>query len=201
MQDLVFTVGHSTHSVENFLHLLRVNGITAIGDVRSSPYSRSNSQFNREFLKKSLKEAGIAYVFLGDELGARSNNPLVYQNGKAAYHLIAQTEAFKAGLERVRDGSKTFNIALMCAEKDPLNCHRTILVGRYLAQRGVRIKHILADGSIEEHDDAIGRLVAQLGLHQEDMFGSSDEFRNEAYAIQGERIAYEDEKMKDGSNS
>ena len=132
MCEVVFTIGHSTHPPERFLALLRQHGITALCDVRSRPYSRLNGQFNRENLQESLRESGITYVFLGKELGARSEDASCYVRGKVQYDHLARTELFKKGLDRVRQGMKDYRIALMCAEKDPLVCHRAILVARHL---------------------------------------------------------------------
>lgn len=186
----MFTVGHSSHPLEAFLALLVRHGISAVADVRSSPYSRMNPQFNREDLKKALKASGIAYVFLGEELGARSDNPECYEGGKVRYDRLARTGAFKRGLERVRAGAADYRLALMCAEKEPLDCHRTILVARHLQEQGLDVQHILADGSLEPHAEAIERLKAQLAIG-EDLLRPAEAATREAYALQGERIAYE----------
>lgn len=187
----IYTVGHSTQSFEKFLGLLRKQGITAIADVRSAPYSRFNPQFNREKLGASLKPNGIRYVFLGKELGARSDDDCCYVDGKVQYKLLAKTTLFQSGINRVIEGAESHKIALMCAEKDPLDCHRTILVARELARRGVEVIHILRDGSIESHSDAISRLVAKMGLGEADMFRSEELTVDDAYETQGERIAYD----------
>lgn len=192
MSDMFYTVGHSTHDIDKFIRLIGQHGITTICDVRSSPYSRMNPQFNRESLKQTLREHGIAYLFLGKELGARSNDPSCYVGDKVQYDRLAKTALFASGLERVRDSMKTHKIALMCAEKDPLACHRTILVTRTLCADGLSAQHILEDGSVESHDQALSRLLRQLKLPEDDMFRSKDEWIEDAYAIQGKRIAYEE---------
>jgi uncharacterized protein (DUF488 family) len=187
----VFTIGHSTHSQEHFMTLLREHGITALCDVRSKPYSRMNPQFNRDILEKVLPEQGIAYRFLGKELGARSDDPNCYEGGKVQYWRLAQTDLFKHGLRRVCRGVRDrFRIALMCAEKEPLECHRTILVARHLAALGIPVAHIHADGHIESHDAALSRLTRILHLPEQDMFHSQEELTAEAYRRQEERIAY-----------
>lgn len=191
MDSIIFTIGHSTHSIEYLLELLNLHRITAVGDVRSSPYSRVNPQFNRETLKQALSGARIAYVFLGRELGARSDDPECYDGNKVSYERLAETPEFKSGLERVHDGSLKFRLALLCAEKEPLDCHRTILVSRQLQGMGVQVQHILADGSVESHEDAMARLLRQLGLPQTDMFRSAKDIEEEAYQRQGTRIAYQ----------
>lgn len=188
MQQTLYTVGHSTHVVEHFISLLQMHGITALCDVRSKPYSRANPQFNREELKKDLKDACIAYVFLGKELGGRTADAACYDRGRVDYGRLARTELFRRGLERVREGAAKYRIALMCAEKEPLDCHRTVLVARHLSDMGFAIEHIHADGTLESHADAVQRLVRNLALsEQEDMFRSPAEV---AYEIQGRRIAY-----------
>ena len=191
MSDCVFTIGHSTHEIERFLEFLRAHGITAVGDVRSNPYSRMNPQYNREPLKAVLTAAGIAYVFLGRELGARSDDPSCYQAGKVQYDRLARTPLFLEGLERVREGMARYRLALMCAEKEPLECHRGILVSRHLDAAGIGVQHILADGSLESHTAAIERLRDQLNLPESDLFRTPQEVLEDAYRLQGERIAYE----------
>jgi uncharacterized protein (DUF488 family) len=192
MQYTVFTIGHSTHEQGRFIALLCQHGITALCDVRSKPYSRMNPQFNREELEKSLIAGGIAYRFLGKELGARSDDPACYEDGKLQYTRLAQTELFKCGLKRVLSGMKDgFRIALMCAEKEPLECHRTILVARHLVALGVHIEHIHADGHLESHEAALARLSRMLNLREDDMFHSREELLADAYQRQEDRIAYE----------
>lgn len=191
MQEAVFTIGHSTHPQERFIALLHQHGITALCDVRSKPYSRVNPQFNREELRQSLRACGIVYVFLGKELGARSEDPACYVQGRVQYDRLAHTELFRYGLERVQEGMKKYRLALMCAEKEPLECHRTILVARHLAALGLDVRHIHADGRLESHADALSRLARMLNLPEHDMFRSREELLEDAYRRQEERIAYE----------
>lgn len=190
MQNVVFTIGHSTQPEERFITLLRQHGVTAVADVRSTPYSRLNPQYNREDLRAVLSEAGVSYVFLGKELGARSEDKTCYHGGKVQYVLLAQTELFRQGINRVRQGAQSFRIALMCAEKEPLECHRTILVARHLEVAGLEVRHILGDGRLENHVDTMNRLVHQLHLPDGDMFSSREEVVAEAYRLQEERVAY-----------
>lgn len=190
MSALVFTVGHSTHSSEWLKRLLLQHGITAIADVRSQPYSRANPQFNREPLKDALKVIGISYVFLGRELGARTDDSNCYVEGKVQYERLAKTHLFQHGLTRVINGTNRYRIALLCAEKDPLTCHRTILVVRHLVARGLRAAHILEDGRLEHHEDAIERLLKEIGLGERDFFKPREVLLDEAYARRESEIAY-----------
>lgn len=186
----VFTIGHSTHSLDRFVDMLIQSGITALADVRSVPYSRYQPQFNRSTLPKALKKRGVAYVFLGDELGARSSDPSCYEDGRVQYSRLAATPLFRSGIERVLSGMETHNIALMCAEMEPLECHRSLLVSRELESLGVPVVHIHANYHHESHSDAMLRLLDLLGLYQAELFRSSDELISEAYAIQESRTAY-----------
>ncbi|NEV63525.1 DUF488 family protein [Thiorhodococcus minor] len=190
MSSTLYTIGHSDHALEAFIGLLRQHGLSAIADVRSHPYSRRHPQFNREPLKAALREAGISYVFLGRECGARSEDPDCYAEGRVQYERLAQTALFREGLERIRVGADSYTLALMCAERDPLSCHRTLLVGRALVAQGMAVQHILADGGLESHAMAMQRLRAQLGFAHPDLFSSDAELEALAYRQQEARIAY-----------
>jgi uncharacterized protein (DUF488 family) len=191
MQNVVYTVGHSTHSIEHFVGLLTKNKIDVVADVRSSPYSGFNPQFNKEDLAASLQEYCIKYVFLGDEFGARSSDQSCYIDGKVQYDRLAKTELFRSGVERIRQGvDRGYKIALVCAEKEPLDCHRTILVSRNLEKEGFNVVHILDDGLTETQKSATERLVKQFKLHQPDLFLSDSELVEKAFKHQEEKIAY-----------
>jgi len=191
--DTVFTIGHSTHNAEAFLGLLRLHGVDAVADVRSSPFSRFNPQFNREPLEQFLKVNGVQYVFLGLELGARSEDRSCYDQGRVQYARLAQTPLFQSGLDRIVQGAGRFRVALMCAEKEPLECHRTLLVAKALAVGGQRVLHIHADGRLETHEAAMERLLDVTGVPKEDLFRSREELLAEALARQEQHIAFVDE--------
>jgi len=185
--------------IDTFITLLQQQGVTAIADVRSVPYSRFNPQFNRKELEQSLKPYGIRYVFLGRELGARSDDPSCYEKGRIQYARMARTDVFQSGIQRVICGASDYRIALMCAEKEPLECHRTLLVARALIDLGVPVAHILADGRLEAHEITMERLLDIVGLPQQDLFLSKDELIAHALAKQEERIAYVNKKLADTS--
>ena len=176
-----------------FLELLRQHRIEAVADVRSSPYSQCNPQFNRDSLQRALRDQGIACVFLGEELGARSSEPECYVNGRADYSLIAKMPAFIRGLDRIAQGAAKKRIAMMCAERDPLDCHRCLLVSPQLQKRGINVQHIHDDGALESQEQAERRLVQKLNISEGELFRSTDELVAEAYRVQGEKIAYEQE--------
>lgn len=192
---VILTVGHSTHSIEHFLGLLTEHVVTAVADVRSVPASRFTPQFNRDALKRSLADYGIKYVFLGHELGARSDDRSCYVNGQVQYDRLAQTVPFGEGIERLLRGAATERIAVLCAEQEPLDCHRTVLVSRVLVDRGESVAHIHGDGRLEGHGDAMLRLMSGFGLDQDDLFHTHEELLDEALARQEQRIAYVDKDL------
>jgi len=187
----LFTIGHSTHDFAKFLGLLKQHEIEVVADVRSRPFSRF-PWFCGPTLKKELKANGCRYLFLGDELGARRVERECYIGPRADYELIARTAAFQAGIERVREGVMKFRVALMCAEKDPLDCHRTVLVCRH-AKEFAEILHIHADGHLESHEAAEIRMMSRYVSPEGDMFRSQIELLNEAYKRRGEEINYVEE--------
>jgi uncharacterized protein (DUF488 family) len=192
----VLTIGHSTHSFARFLSLLRQQGITAVADVRSMPMSRFTPQFNRHVVERGLREAGIKYVFLGKELGARTEDANCYVDGRVQYGRLAQTSEFANGIERLLKGAQTERIVVMCAEQEPLDCHRTVLIARVLAGYGLTIDHIHGDGHIEGHILAMRRLMARFGLDEADLFHTPTQRLEEALSRQEHRIAYVNEELR-----
>jgi uncharacterized protein (DUF488 family) len=186
----IYTIGHSTHPIERFVELLQIHGVQAVADVRSQPYSRFNPQFRREALRAALEAAGIDYLFLGRELGARSEDPACYVDGKVNYERLARTALFEEGLRRAATAAFERRVALMCAERDPLTCHRTILVCRALADRGFAAQHIREDGRLESGNAALARLLVETGLDDSDLFRDRGALIAEAYRRRGEQIAY-----------
>ena len=187
----LYTVGHSNHPIDEFVGLLKRHGITVVADVRSAPYSGYAQHFNKEPLAAYLKRHEVEYVFLGKELGARPDDSSCYKNGRVEFKKLATTFLFNQGLERLWKGVQTHSVALMCAEKDPTTCHRMILVCRNLRSMGWHIQHILADGSLEDHQAAERRLVAMTGVQPSlfDTDSSAEALVDQAYDRQAEQIA------------
>ena len=212
----LFTVGHSNYSIEVFIALLQKHGVTALADVRSHPYSRYLPHFNQARLKTALLNAKIHYVFLGRELGARPSNPTCYVNGKTLYEKIAATELFSDGIQRLLKGTETYKIALMCAEKDPITCHRVILLCQHLRKFNLDISHILKNGDLETHHHLEERLLnlhelnlpkqpkaIQMSLFTNEVLSKSsinyqprEDLVKEAYKQQGNLIAYTEKQEK-----
>ena len=162
----LFTIGHSNHSIETFIELLLEHNVTALADVRSHPYSRYLPHFNRIQIENSLKSTKMKYVFLGKELGARPKDPECYVDGKAVYEKIAATELFAEGIKRVIKGLQNYRVALMCAEKDPIVCHRAILICPHLKNAGLEIHHIHKNGDLETNEDLENRVLKQNNLYK-----------------------------------
>jgi len=192
MPNGLFTIGHSDHSSEKLIELLRRHGISVLADVRSAPYSKWNAQFNKDAISAELKQHGIRYVFLGAELGDRRQERDCYVGPKAKYELIARLPLFRQGLERLQRGAAQHRIALMCAEKDPITCHRAILICRHMRKMELPIQHILETGDLESHEELESRLLALAGLPEQDLFQTREELVEQAYDWQGDRIAFEE---------
>lgn len=155
----VWTIGHSNHRLDRFVELVAGERIEFLVDVRSFPYSRFAPHFNREELDAELSGRGLHYLFLGEALGGRPDSEEHYDTeGHALYRPMSEQESFKAAIERLLDGAAEHRIALVCSEGDPQDCHRRLLVGKVLADRGVELRHILPDGTIRvERSVALSR--------------------------------------------
>jgi uncharacterized protein (DUF488 family) len=194
----VYTIGHSNHPIEEFLRLLAAHGIEAIADVRSRPYSRFNPQFSQKRFSAALEQHGIAYLFLGRELGARNDDPTLVVDGRVDYGRLAKTPRFQDGLARVEEAATRARVALMCAERDPLDCHRAILVCPELAVRGVGALHVREDGRLESRAELETRLLAAVAPDGEprtaDLFPDLRDHESEqlrrAYRTRGRQIAF-----------
>jgi uncharacterized protein (DUF488 family) len=194
----IYTIGHSNHEIETFINLLKTAKIDMIVDVRSAPFSKMYPHFNRDTLESVLKDNKIGYLFLGDLIGGRSRNRSDYENGQVVYSRLASKDDYQATIKRVLDGSAKFQIALMCSEKEPLDCHRTLLVSQSLSDLGVEVAHIHADGKIESQSDVLNRLLRNYNLDAPDLFGVETDRLQEALLKQEKKIAYCDEQMSEG---
>ena len=187
----LFTIGHSNHDWPRFLELLRQHEITAIGDVRSAPYSAYNPQYNRESLAELLRREKIAYVHLGRELGARREEPECYDpTGRVQFDRVLESPLFQSGLQRVREGLRRFRIALMCAEKDPLECHRCLLISRAVRREFPKLAHIREQGRLEAQSDLETRLIHHCDLPTRDLFRTREELVHDAFQHLSGEVAF-----------
>jgi uncharacterized protein (DUF488 family) len=173
----LFTVGHSSLELEGFLKVLFTHEVKMLCDVRSRPGSFRFPQFNREPLEACLSTAEIDYEFLGEVLGGRPSDPRAYHaDGVVNYEERRKAADFRAGIDRVLELCRASNIALMCAEEDPLQCHRFLMICPALLDSGVTPSHIRRGGELESQREAEDRL---LKLHDLAAFDSSSLFISE----------------------
>lgn len=146
---VIYTVGHSTLTAERFIELLEQNMIEAVVDVRTSPSSRHVPHFNQESLNRLLQSHKIMYVFMGDSLGGRPEEPEYYDAyGHVLYDLLAKSPRFQDGIQRLLEGIGSYRLAILCGEENPLDCHRYHLIGKVLAENGVGVLHIRSSGRV-----------------------------------------------------
>jgi uncharacterized protein (DUF488 family) len=171
-----FTIGHSNHDFEAWLALLRQHTVEVVVDVRSSPYSKYVPQFDRELMQRSLAQAGIHYLYLGEDLGGRPANSSYYDaSGHVLYSRLCGDEGFQAGIARLETGIDRYRVALVCGEEDPANCHRRLLIGRVLSERGHAMMHIRGDGRLESDETVAAEAGKPLIDTQPALFAELDE--------------------------
>lgn len=185
---LLLTIGHSNLPPERFVALLQGAGVTAVADVRSVPFSRRFPWFSGRALAARLDDANIAYLPFGDALGGRPREPSLYRDGVADYEKMARTAPFRTGLDRIVEAMRQHRLCLMCAEREPLDCHRCLLVARALTEIGIGVEHILVDGTIEPNKRTEDRLLALVGA-ADDLFMSRTDRLAEAYRERAAKIA------------
>ena len=198
MSVTLYSIGYATKPFTKFLAQLQGYEVDVVADVRSVPYSAAFHDYHREPLQRALKQQGISYVYLGGELGPRSTNPAHYdETGQVQYDRLQRSENFLDGIERIRTGlAKGLNIALLCAEKDPALCHRSLLIGHYLARVDtLPVQHIRFDGELESQTELEQRLVSLHELEQ-DLFAAADDLAELAYKRQVQASSYR--KSSDG---
>ena len=171
-----FTIGHSNHEFPAWLALLRRHAVEVVVDTRSSPYSKYVPQFDKELMQRSLEPAGIRYLFLGAELGGRPANPDYYDaSGHVLYSRLRDDARFQAGIARLEGGMERYRVALVCGEEDPAHCHRRLLIGRVLIERGHTMQHIRGDGRLESDETVATEAGKPLIGAQPALFAELDE--------------------------
>ena len=179
----IFTIGHSTDYLDSFIYLLESNKINTLVDVRSIPYSSFANQFNKEQLSVFIKKNKLNYISMGELLGARyQNKELLFEDGKVNFSKVINTKQFQKGIARIETGiKKGYNIALMCSEKNPLQCHRFSLISRFLDQKGYTVNHII-DNNIFSHKLLENNLLCYYHNHRKLSFDINK--INQPYLIQ-----------------
>jgi uncharacterized protein (DUF488 family) len=194
-QSGIFTIGHSNLEPEQLLLALKLHSVAILGDVRSRPASGRFPQFNREPLEYLLREAGLRYEFLGEELGGRPDDPRAYRSdGLVDYVKRRESRQFQSGIERAVALAESENIALMCAEEDPIECHRFLLVSPALIAAGIAPRHIRRRGVLESQSEAEDRLLDLHGfadVKSDALFASGrDAALVDALRLQSEKFAF-----------
>lgn len=193
----IYTIGYSSFKIEDFIQTLKNNNITCVIDVRSNPFSEYFQDYNKDILEKKLKKENIMYRNYKKEFGARQEDPSFYPKGYLDFDLFTKSEQFNEGLLKIAKGIEMgFSFVLMCAEKDPITCHRNIMVAKAFKERGYNIKHILFDGSIESQDDIEKRMIKeyfpernQMALFDENK--SDEDLIKASYNKKNEEISYQ----------
>lgn len=201
----LYTIGYGGFSgIEEFAAALKERGINGVIDVRSRPYSKVHTDFNREFLSEYLKNKGIAYRNYKNEFGARQLNAEYYPNGYLDFEQFSKSAEFQSGMVKVKQASENgYVLALMCSEKEPINCHRCIMVSRAFHDEGAAVTHIIAGKPDLTQTEAEDALIDeyfpqrdQLSLFEEEL--TRDELIKRAYRLQNEKIGYKlEEKGSD----
>lgn len=193
MNNSIYTIGHSSLDINDFIRLLRANTIELVIDVRSTPYSKIYPQFNRSSLEAVLKNNLIKYIFSGNSLGGRSTNVNDFSRGRIVYDKIAKKEEYMAAIDELIMISSKSKTVLMCSEKEPLECHRALLISKSMEINQVKVFHIHRDGRLESQKEAIQRLLKIWKLDTPNLFGEEAERVTEALTKQEDKYAYFDE--------
>ena len=160
----VYTIGHSNHEFDRFVRLLQQANVTLVVDVRSRPRSGYVPHFNGPEMRDGLPKRGIDYLFMGNVLGGMPADPRFYDaEGFVLYSDIAATDTFRAGTDRLLELASRSTTAVTCGEENPTDCHRRLLIGRVLRERGVDVRHIRGDGRIQTEDDLLAAEESTMG--------------------------------------
>jgi uncharacterized protein (DUF488 family) len=171
----IYSIGHGNKELNTFLNELKSFNISFVIDIRSKPYSKWNPQFNQEKLKNALLENNITYVFLGKQLGGLPDDPSCYIDGKVIYDLIKEKDFFKEGIKRlITANNKRINVAVMCSESKPKECHRSKLIGQELLKKDISMKHIIKPHTIKSQETIISEITKGEGTI--DLFGKEKDF-------------------------
>lgn len=172
----IYSIGHGNKKIEDFISELKSFKIQFLLDIRSKPYSKWNPQFNHAALDLELKNNGITYVFVGDTLGGLPEDRSCYDyDGKVVYDLIKEKDFFKQGLERLTTANaKKINLAIMCSESKPEECHRSKLIGQELLNKNISLKHIVSEKRVKSQVAVMNELTKGKGTV--DLFGNEMDF-------------------------
>lgn len=201
----IFTIGYTSFLPADFINVLHHYGIKCLVDVRSMPYSQYHSEYNKETLEEALKKNGIVYRHYAAEFGARQENRVFYgPDGILDFEKFIRSDEFQSGIEKIKKGMEIgYTFALMCAEKDPINCHRAIMVGQGFKKAGFSVKHIRDTGEVETQE-ALEQRILDMYFKDRDQISlfSADERDDEdliekGYVLRNKDIGYHIDGSKD----
>ena len=202
----IYTIGHSNYDLSRLVDMLNKYNINCVVDIRGIPYSKYNVQYNKEAIQKTLNDLGFTYIYMAKEFAAKRDSKISYnKEGYADFHKVINEESFKNGIERLKIGiSKGYRIALLGAMQEPVRCHRSILVGRYLRDNNINVKHILDDYSIASQEEIEEMLLNKYFSNRnqltiDDLIGNSlsnEEMIEEGYELANKEIGYRIENLK-----
>lgn len=201
----IFTIGHSNYPYEKFISMIKKYDINCVVDIRETPYSKYNVQYNREAFKESLKKDNIAYIYMGNEFGAKRQTKESYnEEGYADFTKVIKEDIFLKGVERLKKGIQMgYKIVLLAAMQDPIRCHRSIMLGRYLNQNGFDIKYILHESNLGNQNDIEESLLNKYFIDRnqlsiDTLLGTSktrDDMIEEGYMLANKEIGYRTEDI------
>lgn len=202
----IYTIGHSNYSVEKLIDMLKFYDINCVVDIRGTPYSKYNIQFDKETIKYTLTHSGFVYIYMAKELAAKRINKQSYNSeGYSDFEKVIHEDDFINGIQRLKIGcEKGYKIALLGAMQEPIRCHRSILVGRALRDYGFNVKHILDDYSIASQEDIekniLDKYFSNRGqLTIDSLLGNEmteEEMIEEGYRLANKEIGYRIENLK-----
>lgn len=207
----IYTLGHSNYPFDKFIEILKKYDINCVVDIRSTPYSKYNTQYNKEFLHETLKNLGYTYIYMADEFGAKRKTKVSYNDeGYADFDKVILEDEFKRGIERLKVGcSKNYKIVLLGAMQEPIRCHRAILLGKELIKAGFDVKHIMHEGDLKVQSELEEQLLEKYfedrnQLTIDSLFGnaiSREDMIKEGYKLANKEIGYRIEKLKDNKST
>ena len=202
----IYTIGHSNYTIERLIDMLKHYNINCVVDIRGTPYSKYNIQFDKETIRYTLSKAGLIYIYKAKELAAKRINKESYnEEGYSDFEKVIKEKEFLEGIERLKNGcNKGYNIVLLGAMQEPIRCHRSILVGKALRKWGYNVKHILDDYSTASQDDIEQMLLDKYFSNRnqmtiDDLIGNSlsrEEMIEEGYRMANKEIGYRIEHLK-----
>lgn len=192
----IYTIGYSAFLINEFIDTIKRYNVSCVIDVRSSPFSNYYSDYNKDVFKNTLKQHNILYRNYVNEFGARQTNPIFYSGDIVDFDKFIKSSQFLEGISKVKKGIELgYNFVLMCAEKDPIKCHRSIMLGKGFSNNGFDVKHIISKSELESQKELEERLleIYHKDRFQLTLFGekqSDSELLADAYKKQNLAIGY-----------